>query len=57
VFVDADGRVVGVFERLRPWRTARSRDARNVVELAPGTCSRAGIAPGVRIEMRWHSST
>jgi len=56
-FIDADGRVVGVFERLMPWRLASAPGARDVVELAPGTCARAGLRAGCRVEMRWHSPT
>ena len=57
VFVDADGRVLGVVERLRPWRAAAVAGARDVVELAPGTCASAGLRAGSLIEMRWHSPT
>jgi hypothetical protein len=56
LFVDARGRIVAVFDRLQPWRTAVGRGARDVVELAPGTCARAGLAVGAAIEMRWRSS-
>jgi uncharacterized membrane protein (UPF0127 family) len=55
-FVDADGCVVRVFERVGPWRVASAAGARDVVELAPGTCETAGVRAGSRIEMRWHSS-
>jgi uncharacterized membrane protein (UPF0127 family) len=35
-FVDAEGRVLGVVDPLRPWRTAGRRGARAVVECAAG---------------------
>jgi len=57
VFVDARGLVVAVFKCLRPWRTAFGPGARNVVELASGTCARTGLITGASVEMRWHSST
>src|SRR5918996_2669060 len=43
VFVDADGTVVGVERELPPWRTARRRGAKAVLELAAGT---AAVQPG-----------
>ncbi|HTA40372.1 MAG TPA: DUF192 domain-containing protein [Candidatus Acidoferrales bacterium] len=55
VFVDAGGRVVTIFERVPPWRAVAAPGARDVVELAPGTCAQAGLRPGASIEMRWHS--
>ena len=39
VFVDASGRVLHVVESLPPWRAAAARGARDIVELAPGTCA------------------
>jgi hypothetical protein len=57
VFVDARGLVLDVVEQLPPWRAAAARGARDVVELAPGTCARAGLRRGSQIEMRWHSPT
>ncbi len=57
VFVDAGGRVVSIFERLSPWRLAAAAGARDVVELAPGTCASRGLREGARVEMRWRSST
>jgi uncharacterized protein len=57
VFVAADGTIVATFERLPPWRLAAARGARDVVELAPGTCARAAIRTGMKIEMVWPSST
>lgn len=57
VFVDASGCVLQVVASLPPWRAAAARGARDVVELAPGTCAAAGLRPGTSIEMRWHSLT
>jgi uncharacterized protein len=57
VFVDANGCVVHVVESLPPWRAAAARGARDIVELAPGTCAATGLRPGTLIEMRWHSLT
>ena len=57
VFVSADGTVVAMFERLPPWRLAAARGARDVVELAPGTCERAAVRIGMKIGMVWRSST
>ena len=39
VFCDRDLRVVAVARDLRPWRTARARGAKAVVELAVGAAS------------------
>jgi uncharacterized protein len=37
VFVDGDGKVVGVERDMGPWRTAHRRGAKAVLELAAGT--------------------
>ena len=47
VFVDRDGRVVGVERELKPWRTARRRGAKAVLELAAGAA--AGIDAGAAL--------
>jgi uncharacterized membrane protein (UPF0127 family) len=52
VFLDAQLEVIGVVERLRPWRVAARRGARSVLELAPGECARRGISPGKRLRLR-----
>jgi uncharacterized membrane protein (UPF0127 family) len=44
LFCDRDLVVVGVERNLRPWRTARRRGAKVVVELAAGAA--AGVDPG-----------
>jgi uncharacterized membrane protein (UPF0127 family) len=43
VFLDRDGRVLRVAERVRPWRVAARRGARSVLELAAGGAARAGV--------------
>ncbi len=50
VFLTRDGEVLRVVPALRPWRAASCRGAHAVLELPPGTCSRAGIAPGARLD-------
>jgi len=47
VFCDRDLVVVGVERGLRPWRTARRKGAKVVVELAEGAA--AGVRPGDRL--------
>ena len=47
VFCDRDLVVVGVARELRPWRTARRKGAKVVVELAAGAA--AGVEPGDRL--------
>ena len=49
VFVDEDGRVLRVAERLKPWRAAAVKGASAVVELPAGTAETVGIAPGQRL--------
>lgn len=47
VFVDRDGRVVRIVERLRPWRiVAWVRGARDCLELPAGEARAAGIELG-----------
>lgn len=47
IFLDAGGRVVKVAHRLRPWvPMIAARGARDVVELAAGTCLRTGTQVG-----------
>jgi uncharacterized protein len=47
VFCDRDLVVVGVERDLRPWRMARRKGAKVVVELAAGAA--AGVEPGERL--------
>jgi uncharacterized membrane protein (UPF0127 family) len=49
VFLDADQVVVKIVPDLRSWRTATSRGARDVVELAAGECGRRGLEVGDRV--------
>ena len=51
VFVDDRLEVVGVREDLGPWRFARAKGARCVIELAAGESRRLGIAPGDRLAL------
>lgn len=46
VFLDCEGRVVDVRNALRPWRTARKRGAKAVLELRAGEARRRGVAVG-----------
>jgi uncharacterized membrane protein (UPF0127 family) len=46
VFLDRDLRVVHTAVEVRPWRMARARHARAVLELAAGEAARLGIAVG-----------
>jgi uncharacterized membrane protein (UPF0127 family) len=50
VFLDASGRVIKVVDDLAPWRTAKCRGARAVLELRGGQASRYGIAPGTLLD-------
>ena len=49
VFLDREGTVVGVEPELKPWRTARRKGAKSVLELPAGEAERVGLAPGVRV--------
>jgi uncharacterized membrane protein (UPF0127 family) len=51
VFLDRNLRVLGVAERLRPWRTAGRRGAKAVLELAAGEAERRGIRAGDELEL------
>jgi uncharacterized membrane protein (UPF0127 family)/Flp pilus assembly protein protease CpaA len=51
VFLDTDLQVVGVRERLRPWRLAGARGARTVLELPAGEAERLGLKAGDRLRM------
>jgi uncharacterized membrane protein (UPF0127 family) len=46
VFLDRHFRVVHTAAAIRPWRMARARRARAVLELAAGEAARRGIAVG-----------
>jgi uncharacterized protein len=51
VFLDRDLVVVDTRTELKPWRLARARGARAVLELPAGTCERRAIRPGDRIAL------
>jgi uncharacterized protein len=51
VFLDRDFRVVHTAAGIRPWRMARARGARAVLELADGEAARRGIAVGDRLAL------
>ncbi len=46
VFLDREGRVVDVRSAVRPWRAARKRGAKAVLELRAGEARRRGIEVG-----------
>ena len=46
VFLDRDCRVVDVRPTVRPWRTARRRGAKAVLELRAGEAQRRGVEVG-----------
>jgi uncharacterized membrane protein (UPF0127 family) len=51
VFVDGEGRVLRVADRIKPWRTAATKGAKAVIELPAGAAALAGIAPGQRLRL------
>ena len=51
VFLDRDDVVLKAVSNLRPWRFARARGSRAVLELPAGTCERRAIVPGTRLRM------
>jgi uncharacterized membrane protein (UPF0127 family) len=51
VFLDAEGAVLRIVHALRPWRLAGCRGARDVVELAAGTCDRLGLREGAHLSL------
>lgn len=51
VFLDRDLSVLSIRRELRPWRMARQRGARAVLELPAGEAERRGIKPGDRLEV------
>jgi uncharacterized protein len=52
VFLDRDLRVLGVADRLRPWRAAGRRGAKAVVELASGEAAKRGVKEGDVLELQ-----
>lgn len=51
VFLDKELRVLGVRERLAPWRTAGRRKARAVLELAAGEAAAWQLRAGERVRV------
>jgi uncharacterized protein len=49
VFLDRELAVVAVSAEVAPWRTARARGAKAVLELPAGEAARRGIAVGERL--------
>jgi uncharacterized protein len=52
VFLDREGNVLRVVERLRPWRIAGCLGAKAVIELPAGECERVQLAVGDRVAIR-----
>jgi uncharacterized membrane protein (UPF0127 family) len=52
VFLDRDFVVLQVTHEMRPWRMARCKGARAVLELPAGEAGLYGIRPGDRLEAR-----
>jgi uncharacterized membrane protein (UPF0127 family) len=57
LFLDRDLRVLGIVERMRPWRLASKRKARRVLELSAGESARRGVRVGDRLSVREHATT
>ena len=60
VFMDRDLRVVGLAERIPPWRARAAKGTRNILELAAGEITRTGVAIGDQLavtEMREGNDT
>ncbi len=51
VFLDRDLRVLHVAKDVRPWRVARHRRAKAVLEIGSGEAAQLGIEPGVRLRL------
>jgi len=49
VFLTKDLEVVKVVEDLKPWRMARARGAKRILEIGSGEAARLGIKPGDRL--------
>ena len=52
VFLDRELTVLSIKPNLRPWRAAKQKGARAVLELAAGESARRGIDVGDRLELR-----
>ena len=51
VFMDRELRVVGLAERIPPWRARAVKGSRNILELAAGEISRTGVAVGDQLAL------
>jgi len=51
VFVDRDGTIVGIERDLKPWRTARRRGAKAVLELPAGEAFAQSLADGEQLAL------
>ena len=51
VFLDRELSVLAVRPEVRPWRTAGTRGAKVVLELAAAEAARLGIEPGMRLRL------
>jgi uncharacterized protein len=51
VFIDAEGRVLKLVERLVPWRAASCRRAHAAIELRAGQARVNGVVQGARINL------
>jgi uncharacterized membrane protein (UPF0127 family) len=51
VFLDRELTVLAIEPNVPPWRTARSRGAKAVLELPAGECARRRLAVGERLEL------
>ncbi len=51
VFLDRENRVVDVERELVPWRTAKRRGAKAVLELAAGTTAEIGLQSGAQLSL------
>jgi uncharacterized protein len=52
VWLDRDLTVLDISAELDPWKTARCRGAKAVVELPAGEAERRGLQPGDRLVLR-----
>jgi uncharacterized membrane protein (UPF0127 family) len=60
VFMDRELLVVGLAERIPPWRARAAKGTRNILELAAGEIARTGVAIGDQLavtEMREGNDT
>ena len=49
VFMDRELRVIGLAERIPPWRVRTVKGARNILELASGEIASTGVSVGDRL--------